>query len=244
MIPITFAPSVPDEIRRWAIEQLNKVGTSRVRKEISDRIRRLLSYNTKDLLWTPLIRLNGGKPVSNLLGLIQCAVTAPAEFCQLSKQPIHLVKRDATDLARRAQTLARDLSALMRQVSQQNRHALSFYRIAMTAAGESSDPLHIHLLTDLQLQAELHDFEKYAPGLPALVVAMSSALKIIANDEANLRPRKMQASSAERTFVIITIKRYFCKEIGRVPNSLVAKVVNITLDRQDTNADTVRKALP
>lgn len=242
IIPIAFAHSVPDHIRDWATEQTNHVETSKVRQAVSDRIRRLVSYNTDKSLWAPLLKLQDRSPALNLMGLLQSAVTSPSEFQRLSKEPIHLVKQDAADLARRAQQMARQLRKLMGRVSLPNRYALSLFGVALTAAEESTDPLHNILLADSQLQAELLDFERYAPDLPALVVAMSATLKKIANDEAKLRPRKMQAATAERTFVIVTLKRYFQKAIGRTPNLIVANIANLTLDLKGINTDTVRKA--
>ncbi len=241
MIPLTFAPLVPNDVREWATGQTSKSGVNPVRQAVSDRIRRLVTYETDRSLWTPLIKLQESKTNLSILGLMQITATAPSEFQRLSKEPIHLIRSDATALATEAQRLARRLKSLMGKVSTQNRHALSLYSVAMVAAEGSDNPAHKVLIEDPELQMGLLDFERYAPELPELVSAMSLALKRVINDESGLRPRKMNAAAAERTFVIVTLKRYFHHAIGRVPNKLVAEIVNRVLARKDTTADTVRK---
>ncbi len=241
--PITFAPPVPDDIRSWASEQTANIGKNPIRQAISDRIRRLVSYETTRSLWAPLIKQRDSNTRLHLLGLMQATVSAPSEFQRLSTEPIHLVRADAAALALEAQRIALKLKTLMRRVSTQNHHALSLHAVAMAAAEESDNPLHKVLLVDPQLQTALLDFERYAPELPELVSAMSTVLKKVITDESVLRPRKMAAATAERTFVIVTIKRYFYDATGRVPLALVAEIVNRVLDRIDTKSDTVRKTL-
>lgn len=241
IFPHTFAPAVPLDVREWSQAQIDKTGSLKIRQEISGRIRRLTYYGTRKILWNKLGKLKESNPKLDLLELIRTAVTAPSEFQRLSKEPIHVVKQDAADLARNAQQMSRNLKSLMGRVSLPNRHHISLYGVAMTAANESANPSHKVLINDTQLQSELMDFERYAPDLPELVAAMAVILKIISVDEAKLRPKKMQATNAERTFVIRTLKRYFVQTIGRIPLLVVATLVNLTLDRADTVSDTVRK---
>ncbi len=240
--PLTFAHTVPNEIRDWAKEQTAYARSNKNRLEISSSINRLVAYNTNKSVWIPLNKLASEHLTLNLMGVVQAASSAPSEFDRLSKDPLHLVKQDADAVARTAQGMARDLRQLMKRVSFQNQHTLSLYSIAMTAAKDSDQPLPQILADDSDLQEKLLDIERYTPDIPALVSAMSDTLKKVIADEYKLRPRKMTAASAKRTFVVVTLKRYFRKAMGRVPASLVAKIVNLTLDQTDTTADTVRKA--
>jgi hypothetical protein len=83
--------------------------------------------------------------------------------------------------------------------------------------------------------------ERYLPDIPDLVVGLSAVISSVATDEGRIRPHRMNALNAERTFVIVTLKRYVLRSTKQPATTLLANIVNLALDRTDTTGDTVRK---
>jgi len=241
MTPLAFDPSVPDDVRQWATTQLSVYPNDKSRLKINDAIRRLVSYDDRKTLWPALTTLAQNNPSLSLLKLLQDTCIAKADFQRLSKVPIHQIKQDALDIGKLAKQLARKMRLLNGQVSNENREAVSLFSVVLTASKQSTNPLHITFSDDAELQYQLASMERYLPSIPSLVDAMAVSLKALAKDEARLRPRRANATNADRTFVISVLQAHFQRAIGTVPSPVVAELVNRALDRHDTTTDTVRK---
>jgi hypothetical protein len=238
MAVATIAAYVHPDVGRWITEQRMMKARGGGRTRVLARIDRLIAPGTHTL-WKRLNGLARKHTALDPVAVCMEAVTAPEDWTRLSRTPRSLVVKDGKQFDDQARRLAKSLKAFGATLSHVQQGMLNSATVTDRATSQSRDQVRKQIYFDEIRSAGL---DRYLPSSEEYLCALGDVVSTLAVQQNRLRPRKMDAANADRTFVILTLKRHFQISVGICPNELIADLVNAVLQRTDTSTDTVRKA--
>lgn len=225
---LPFARSVPTDVKDWCLDQLQRRPYSPSRLEVQDAIKRLVDPVNEKTIWQRMAKVKRNHPAFSATEVCMDAVTAAADWRRSEK----LRDAETVKANKRLQVLLEEAITLIPKIEIDTPMTI---RHAVLQAG---DPLKTMVYQDEIFAPGL---DQYLPHAVHILTAMRAALQAVPVRHAN-QPFKTAAASADRTSLIMRLSANFTRQTGSVPNELVAEIVNVTMNRSDTTADTVRKA--
>lgn len=196
--------------------------------EVQGAIKRLIDPLYEKTIWQRMAKVKRDHPTFDATQVCRDAVTAASDWRRSEK----LRNAETVKANKRLRVLLEEAITLIPKVDIDTPLMM---RHSVLNAG---DPLQISIYQSDIIGTGL---DQYLPSSVHILNAMHAALKAVPVRHAN-QPFKTGAANAERTSLIMRLSANFIHQTGLVPKELVADIVNVTMNRSDTTADTVRKA--
>lgn len=225
---LPYARSVPTDVKDWCLDQLRGRSNRTHRLEVQDAIKRLVDPVNETTIWKRMAKVKLNHPAFNATEVCMDAVTAAADW----RRSENLRDAETVKANKRLQKLLKEAITLIPKVE------IDTPMVIQHAVLQAGDP---HKKMVYQDEIAAPGLDQYLPQAVHILNAMHAALQAVPVRHAN-QPFKTGAANADRTSLIMRLSANFTRQTSSVPDELVAEIVNVTMNRSDTTADTVRKA--